>query len=68
MRLPHCRVLQERLSPLRVKGCLRDDVGIMTGVPRIADDLLQRPGRESRARSRLSCICSFHGDVTTELR
>ena len=28
---------------LRVKGSLRDDVGITTGVPQIAADLPQRP-------------------------
>src|SRR5712692_627391 len=37
---------------LRVTGCLRDYVGITTGVPQIADDLLQRPSRQSRATRR----------------
>ena len=32
-----------------VTSCLYDYVG--TGVPQIADDLLQRPSRQSRARS-----------------
>ncbi len=35
-------------------GCLRDDVGITTGVPRIAAHLLQRPSRWSRAKRRRS--------------
>ena len=30
-------------------SCLRDDVGSTTGAPQIADDLLQRPNRQSRA-------------------
>jgi hypothetical protein len=33
---------------LGVKGCLRKYVGIATGLPRIADDLLQRQSRQSR--------------------
>src|SRR5258706_2261262 len=33
----------------RVKGCLRDYAGIMTGVPQIAADLLRRGSRQSRA-------------------
>jgi hypothetical protein len=45
---------KERRSfhPAWVKGCLRDYVGITTGVPQIAADLLQRPSRQSRAKSR----------------
>ncbi len=35
-------------STASVKGCLRDYVGITTGVPRIAADLLQRPSRQFR--------------------
>src|SRR5260370_30477304 len=38
-------------GPLQVTGWLRDDVGITTCVPRIAADLLQRPSRQSRART-----------------
>src|SRR6266436_4778132 len=37
---------------LRVKGCLRDDVGGTSSVPQIADDLLQCPSWQSRARCR----------------
>ena len=43
----------DKWSPcrLRVTGCRCDYVGIATGVPQIADDLLHRPSRQSRARS-----------------
>src|SRR5712692_9655210 len=34
------------------KGRLRDDVGITTGIPRIAAALLRRPSRQSRANKR----------------
>jgi hypothetical protein len=34
---------------LWVKRCLRDDVGITTGVAQIAADLPRRPGRQGRA-------------------
>jgi len=34
-----------------VMGCRHDHVGSTTDVPRIADDLLQCPSRQSRARS-----------------
>src|SRR5216684_4381831 len=34
-----------------VMGCLRDYVGRMTGLPRIAAELLRRPTRQSRATS-----------------
>ena len=37
---------------LWVKGRLRDDVGITTGIPRIAAALLRRPSRQSRANKR----------------
>src|SRR5258708_9996183 len=37
-----------------VKGRLRDDVGITTAVPRIADDLLQRSSRQSWANCGLT--------------
>ena len=36
-----------------VKGRLRNYVGITTGVPQIADDLLQRPSRQGRAKTGL---------------
>ena len=35
-------------------GCRRASVGITTGVPQIAADLVQRPGRQSRANKRHS--------------
>jgi hypothetical protein len=31
---------------LWVMGCLRDDAGMMAGLPQIAADLLQRPSRQ----------------------
>jgi hypothetical protein len=37
--------------PLWVTGCLRESVSTTTGVPQIADDLLHRPTRQSRANS-----------------
>jgi hypothetical protein len=39
-------VLPRSCCPLWVKDRLRDDVGIATAVPRIADDLLHRPSRQ----------------------
>ena len=35
-------------------GCRRASVGITTGVPQIAADLVQRPGRQNKRHSRLS--------------
>ncbi len=32
-------------GPLWVTGCRCDDVGMTTGIPQIAADLLRRPGR-----------------------
>src|SRR5258706_9136019 len=43
---------RKREGPLWVTGCLQDYVGITTGVLQIADDLLQRPSRQSRANKR----------------
>src|SRR5258708_29050243 len=37
-----------------VMGCRRASVGITTGVPQIAADLVQRPGRQNKRHSRLS--------------
>jgi hypothetical protein len=34
-----------------VTGCNRGDVGIATGLPRIADDFLQRPSPRPRERA-----------------
>src|SRR5713101_6842050 len=48
--------------PRWVTGCLHDYVGITTGVPQIADDLLQRPSRQSRpSRPR-----EFHPEPLTD--
>jgi len=37
--------------PVRVMGCRRASVGITTGVPQIVAEFLQRPSRQSRAKS-----------------
>jgi aminoglycoside 3-N-acetyltransferase I len=48
---------------LGVKGCLRDDVGITTGVPQIADDLLPCPSRLSRANCCRECSSEARSEV-----
>jgi hypothetical protein len=42
---------RDRNGWLRVKRCLRDDVGITTGVAQIAADLPRRPDRQGRANN-----------------
>jgi hypothetical protein len=43
-------LVKTRFHTAWVTDCLRNYVGIATGSPQIAADLLQRPSRQSRAR------------------
>src|SRR5260370_31816945 len=49
------RVWRSPRCPSWVTTCLYDYVGITAGVPPIADDFLQRPSRQSRAKALNRC-------------